>query len=787
MKKSIIIAIASLLTCVGVVTGQNHLNLDLVSNVKFDERSSDIWGYVDSNGIEYAIIGTHSHTRILSLEDPANPIERIAIPGATSIWRDIKSYKDHIYVVADVGEDGLLVIDMNNAPADITYSFYKPEIPLNGGTLLDKCHNLYIDTDEGNVYLSGCNSKHRALIFDLDKDPKQPPLVGVDSTTYSHDLYVKNGKMYSADLYRGELSINDVSDVSNPKQLASVETSREFTHNVWVSDDERYAFTTDEKPNAFVDVYDISDLEDIKRVNMYRPKADKDRGTIPHNTHYMDGLIVTSWYTDGVIVMDASEPDNLVEVARYDSWPGNDGGFHGCWGAYPYLPSGLLLISDIETGLYVLQPKSPEGELEYPKASHYAGVVVDNSFGTRVAGATVEIVNPDGKTVSTDANGIFKTGYFTDLNVVFKVSHPSYDDVYFTPKSNEFNLIMIGEVITDYTILDRDKNPIPNVQVKVNYVDNYFPPTYLETDENGKVNVERRLNQGEFIYATKWGYNMVLDSTNAATDTLYLDAAYQDFFEMDLGWSTSSDASSGDWARDSLLEYTTLGGSVLVPAGDSDDEGSNCYTTGLDGSSFGSNDVDNGSVLLSSPSMNFLGYDYARVRYSYHLSILENSFPRDDYMRVYLTNGADTILLREEVESVDEWQEVFDVVSQSDIAFTDDMHCIFEVVDQGESHYVNAYLDKFSVDLSNDDLSTSKDVENVDLTVYPNPFDNRLVLKSDVEMKEIVVMDIHGKVVHRGHPVELYTELELDVPNGVYFIKVVTVRGSVLCKKIVKI
>lgn len=280
---------------------------------------------------------------------------------------------------------------------------------------------------------------------------------------------------------------------------------------------------------------------------------------------------------------------------------------------------------------------------------------------------------------------------------------------------------------------------------------------------------------------------MVLDSTNAAMDTLYLDAAYQDFFEMDLGWTTAGDASSGDWARDSLLEYTTLGGSVLVPAGDSDDEGSNCYTTGLDGSSFGSNDVDNGSVLLTSPSMDFTAYDYARLRYSYHLSILENSFPRDDYMRVYLSNGTDTILLREAVESVDEWQEVFDVVSQNDIAFTDDMHCLFEVVDQGESHYVNAYLDKFSVDLSNDDLSTSKDVEDVKLAVYPNPFDNHLVLQSDVALSEVVVVDIHGKEVYKGYPTGFRTILELSVPKGVYFIKAVTKRGSASCSKIVKI
>ena len=72
---------------------QDNFNIELVSNITMGESSSDIWGYVDDNGIEYAIIGTRNSTRIFSLADPTNPELKASIPGVSSSWRDIKTYK----------------------------------------------------------------------------------------------------------------------------------------------------------------------------------------------------------------------------------------------------------------------------------------------------------------------------------------------------------------------------------------------------------------------------------------------------------------------------------------------------------------------------------------------------------------------------------------------------------------------------------------------------------------------------------------------------------------------
>ena len=96
--------------------GQLTFNMELVSSIDNGESGNDIWGYVDSTGVEYAIMGTRATTKIWSLEDPSNPIERASIPGPVGTWRDIKSFEDHIYVTSDQGTDGLLIIDMSGAP-----------------------------------------------------------------------------------------------------------------------------------------------------------------------------------------------------------------------------------------------------------------------------------------------------------------------------------------------------------------------------------------------------------------------------------------------------------------------------------------------------------------------------------------------------------------------------------------------------------------------------------------------------------------------------------------------
>jgi hypothetical protein len=110
MKKSLVLFIAVVMSW--SAQAQNDFNFELLSQVEYAEGCNDIWGYTDENGLEYAMVGTRAATAILSLEDPTKPIERAYIQGAASTWRDIKTWATYAYVVADVGNDGVLIINM---------------------------------------------------------------------------------------------------------------------------------------------------------------------------------------------------------------------------------------------------------------------------------------------------------------------------------------------------------------------------------------------------------------------------------------------------------------------------------------------------------------------------------------------------------------------------------------------------------------------------------------------------------------------------------------------------
>lgn len=378
-----------------------HVGIELLAN-KNDYPASgynDIWGYVDSAGIEYAVLGVQTGVAIYGLADPQKPILRAYIPGAKSIWRDMKSFAGFVYALADQGADGILAIDMRKAADTITWVFHKPVIDLSS---LNRCHNLYID-EKGVMYLSGCNiNSGGVLLFDVATTPGQPKFLGIARNRYSHDNFVRGDTLWSADVYDGQFSVQDVTDKRAPKLIATHGTSNRFTHNCWLSDDGKTLFTTDELALGTVDAYDVSVLGDVRFLDRFMPASAPANRAIPHNVHYYKGFLATSWYTEGVVLTDAHRPENLVEIGRYDTYAGAGRGFYGCWGAYPFLPSGILLASDIQTGLYVLQPT-------YQRACYLEGSVRDAETGLPVKEAVLQTRSGDIQE-KTGLDGVFRGG-----------------------------------------------------------------------------------------------------------------------------------------------------------------------------------------------------------------------------------------------------------------------------------------------------------------------------------------------------------------------------------------
>lgn len=382
-----------------------QLNVVEMSNVTYSPRLNDIWGY-ESGGSEYALVGLRNGVNILDVTDPANPADLGTATGPTSTWRDIKTYGDYAYATNETGS-GLLVIDLSGLPTPITSSdwhYWEPNITELGGDLTD-CHNIFIDGN-GYGYLVGCNRNSGGVIYiDLFSDPLgdgSPVYVDHGPSTYAHDVYVENDIMYTSDIYEGKFTIYDVSNKAATIFQGDQTTPDDFTHNAWPNAAGDVLYTTDEVGNAPTAAYDISDPNDIQLLDEFRPLASINTGVVPHNVHVLNDYLIISHYSDGVVIVDASVPENLIEVGNYDTSSSGS----GAWGAYPFLSSGTILVSDINDGCFILTPT-------YVRAARLHGKVTDSNTGSDLNGVLVSIDASQVNMEVTGFNGDYKTGIAT--------------------------------------------------------------------------------------------------------------------------------------------------------------------------------------------------------------------------------------------------------------------------------------------------------------------------------------------------------------------------------------
>ena len=721
---------------------QENFNLELLANVQFGEDGNDCWGFVDDQGTEYAVMGTRTATRIFSLEDPSNPIPRYTVFGSASVWRDIKYYNKHLYATTDQGRDGLLIIDVSGAPDTFSHFFWKPFVQLPSGqdTLL-RAHNIYID-ENGIAYLAGHNIPRRGvLMLDLKDDPKAPVILGAANLFYSHDAYTRGDTLYSSELNNG-FAIYDVKDKANPVELARITTSNNFTHNAWLSDDGKYVFTTDEVRFGYVDAYDISDMNNIRFTDKFRPIETLQKPVIPHNTHYFEGYNVVSWYTDGLVIFDAKRPENLVKVAAWDTHPDdsqlnpNANWFHGCWGAYPYLPSGLVIASDINTGLYIFRPT-------YKRAAYLEGnITADDASGNviNVNGANIEIVSTLPAFTQSDFGGFYKTGLADEGLFEVKVSHPNYDTftgqvqlvagevTIFDVKLN--SSFLRGAVVDDIT-----GEPLENVSVVV-VNESSGLITSVKTNNEGAYTVAAKANQNYNVLVAKWGYlheSINLDdwTEGAGIVVARLKKGYQDDFFADLGWKLTKMADVGNWERGRPVG-TTFNGNWSNPPFDSDsDLGEEAYVTGNRGGDAGFDDVDGGETEITSPEMDFTNYLSAELSYRtwFFNSGGAGSAP-NDIMTITLSNGQTSLVLEEIRNSTTWWSPVKKFKIQStQIPFTDKMTIKVMAADYDPGHLVEGGFDQFLV-VGESITSTDNELNPLQLVVSPNPANDVIYLKS---------------------------------------------------------
>ncbi len=407
-----ILGLLCLLTLCFSTQAQNS-NIEVVGQLDYNSDLNDIWGYVAPDGTEYALIGMVTGTAIVSLEDPANPRNVAMVVGGYSTWRDIKVNGDFAYVVDDQASDGLLIIDLSNLPESIEYAYWYG----NESIEITQSHNIFID-EHGYAYLFGGNyGNGGTIILDLNEDPWNPEIVGNYNNRYVHDGFVRNDTLWTSEFNDGLLSVYDVSNKSQIQPIGNAATPGSASHNCWLSDDGHTIFTTDEVDGGFVTAYDCSNISDIREIARYR--SNPEQKPAPHNTFVKGDYLFTSYYKDGLIVHDITRPESMTVVASYDTSPMAGGGFEGAWGVYPYLPSGHILVSDIQEGLIVLA-------VDYQPASFLDLTVIDADLGIPLANADVSIAE---ESLSTDLVGKLSHGFAREGQFDIEVKVPGYETV----------------------------------------------------------------------------------------------------------------------------------------------------------------------------------------------------------------------------------------------------------------------------------------------------------------------------------------------------------------------
>ena len=311
---------------------QESLNVTLVSHINPSSGSyTDVWGYVDSSGTEYALLATFEEVWMIDLSEPENP----TVVSTFGNGIDIKAF-DH-YVVTSGGG----IYDV----ADVTN-------PVLVGTF-PAAHNIFVSYPY--LFLA-CTGAVVLLneIYDIT-DPTNPVFV-IRYGSDCHDVTVINDTLYNAGGFTGT-EIFDISDINNHVLLSSFHLEDEYSHNVWPTEDRKYLLHTDEEVTNFATLWGLTiwDIQDMSSPMMVAQYKIHDRPNI-HNVYVRGNHAYISHYVDGLRILDISDPTNPVEVGFYDTFQGSDDDiFRGAWGTYPFLPSGLILISDTETGLYVVR------------------------------------------------------------------------------------------------------------------------------------------------------------------------------------------------------------------------------------------------------------------------------------------------------------------------------------------------------------------------------------------------------------------------------------------------
>lgn len=332
----------------------NWQDTTLMGSWAYNNTYNECWG-LEVNGSEIAIIGSTDGTHFFDVTDPANATQVAYVAGAYQgggvIHRDYHDFQGYLYVVCDEGSSSTLqIIDISTLPDSVTTVY-------DSNALFTKSHNIFIDTATAKLY--ACASNSAMDIYSLI-DPKDPTLIySYNAVGHVHDAYVRNDTAYlncGNDGFRIiDFHYLDLLPGTAWVELASLTSYPDagYNHSGWLNDDGTLYIMQDENHGYDVKILDVSDLSNISVLATFNSGVDSQ--SMAHNGIIKGDLVYIPYYHDGLRVFDISDPSNPVQTWEYDTYaPNSHASYKGAWGVYPYLSSGNIIVSDMQTGLYII-------------------------------------------------------------------------------------------------------------------------------------------------------------------------------------------------------------------------------------------------------------------------------------------------------------------------------------------------------------------------------------------------------------------------------------------------
>ena len=379
MKKQLLLIVFVLTCTYAGAQVYSSQNISMLSNwfdpavlpePVYSIKYNGVWGWDDGNGNEYALVGSTAGTYFVNVTNPAAPVVADFVAGRRNncIWREIKTYTHYAYLISDDGSpNSFQIVDLQYLPDSV-------HVVYDNDALFERAHTLFVDGNK--LYCASVKGgvfpgQSSMAVFSL-VNPELPFLLRSLNNDFSlpsnsvHDMFVRNDTVYASCGFDGLFLFKFNSSTNQFSLINSLTTypQQGYNHSSALTDDSQTLVFMDEVPDGLgVKLMDVSNLSNLTVNRVFHSNT----GATPHNPFVVGNTCYIAYYQDGLYVYDISNPAQETLLGYFDTHHQTPLGsyqspaYAGAWGAYPFLPSGRILVSDMQNGLYVLDASAIQG------------------------------------------------------------------------------------------------------------------------------------------------------------------------------------------------------------------------------------------------------------------------------------------------------------------------------------------------------------------------------------------------------------------------------------------